>query len=85
MSWSNRFGIFGACILLSFSTIGNGWEFEVLDYRFGASRIGTNSFINLVKDFQMSLFRTAITAVDLMVPFGLAQATTNITPPPEFN
>ena len=30
----------------------------------------------------MNLFRFVATAVALMIPFGLAQATTNITPPP---
>ena len=34
----------------------------------------------------MNVFRPVITAVALMIPLGLAQATTNITPPPpQFN
>ena len=30
----------------------------------------------------MNLFRSATVALALIAPFGLAQATTNITPPP---
>ena len=54
----------------------------MLDDGFRASKIGANSLTNLMEDFKMNVFRCTIAAVALMVPFGLAQATTSITPPP---
>ena len=36
-------------------------------------------------DIKMNLFRPVTIAVALMIPFGLAQATTSNTPPPPPN
>ena len=60
----------------------DGWEFKMLDGGSEIGRIGTDLSINLMEDFRMSLFRFAAIAVALMIPFGLAQATTSNTPPP---
>ena len=62
----------------------DGWEFKMLDGGSEIGRIGTDLSINLMEDFRMSLFRFAAIAVALMIPFGLAQATTSNTPPPLF-
>ena len=54
----------------------------MLDGGSGIGKIGADLSINLMEDFKMNLFRSATIAVALMIPFGLAQATTSNTPPP---
>ncbi len=73
----------GACILSALFGRRGWMRIGSLDYQLGMGRITPQSNSGFPRrTLKMNVFRPVITAVALMIPLGLAQATTNISPPP---